>query len=430
MRNTLTMVHIITLLFISFNLHANTNIYILNNTDKKINMFLNDFHEISTQYNNEIEPYQLSKVMNISRYSGLETDKKYNIFAFFGYEYAALNVDILGTVWGSEMSFNLIDPETTHVGLLYSDRNIHHYEKGNYEYYIKASYTGGYDDITVVVNDKNSSVESQENTIDIISYNTWMLNFIGQKMETRDSLIAKEVRNHDVVFMQEVFRSENEREIISTMGDYFNYTSDKLDGGGSNTYDGGVITFSKYPIVEQNQHVFDNCKGTDCAADKGVLYTKIVKDNQNYHLFNLHLGSWDTQQHRDVRILQLGEIFVFMQSLNLPDDEPIIIGGDFNINKHKFPLDYMQMLRILGVSDPELIGELIYSYDPLLNNFFTPSEEGRERFDYLLYVDNGAILDSNSQIKALRSFDQSIWGTWDLSDHFAINANFTIKHQE
>ena len=87
-------------------------------------------------------------------------------------------------------------------------------------------------------------------------------------------------------------------------------------------------------------------------------------------------------------------------------------------------------IRILGVSDPELIGELIYSYDPLLNNFFTPSEEGRERFDYLLYVDNGAILDSNSQIKALRSFDQSIWGTWDLSDHFAINANFTIKHQE
>ncbi|MCW1890267.1 hypothetical protein OK016_17260 [Vibrio chagasii] len=34
---------------------------------------------------------------------------------------------------------------------------------------------------------------------------------------------------------------------------------------------------SKYPIVEQAQHVFDNCRGTDCAADKGVLYTKIIK---------------------------------------------------------------------------------------------------------------------------------------------------------
>ena len=126
MRNSLTIAHIITLLFISFNLYANTNIYILNNTDKKINIFLNDFHEISTQYNNEIEPYQLSKVMNISRYSGLEKDRKYNIIAFFGYEYAALNIEILGTVWGSDMSFNLIDPETTYMGLLYSDRNIHH----------------------------------------------------------------------------------------------------------------------------------------------------------------------------------------------------------------------------------------------------------------------------------------------------------------
>ena len=99
---------------------------------------------------------------------------------------------------------------------------------------------------------------------------------IGKKMEIRDDLIAGQLKNHEVVFMQEVFRYVNERAIRNSMQASFPYVSDKLTDNGSNTYDGGVLTFSKYPIVDQAQYVFENCKGTDCAADKGVIYTKII----------------------------------------------------------------------------------------------------------------------------------------------------------
>ncbi|WP_039983939.1 endonuclease/exonuclease/phosphatase family protein, partial [Vibrio sagamiensis] len=158
--------------------------------------------------------------------------------------------------------------------------------KGKYQYYYKADYTGGYDDITLVVDEMSSIAPREDNSLSVCSYNVWMLSHVGKKMDIRDDLIAGQLNNHEVVFMQEVFRYVNERAIRNSMQASFPYVSDKLTDNGSNTYDGGVLTFSKYPIVDQAQYVFENCKGTDCAADKGVIYTKIIKEDRPYHLFN------------------------------------------------------------------------------------------------------------------------------------------------
>jgi len=201
----------------------------------------------------------------------------------------------------------------------------------------------------------------------------------------------------------------------------------KLDGGGSNTYDGGVITYSKYPIVEQAQQWGIYCRATDSAADKGVLYTKIIKDSRPYHLFNLHLGSWNSREHRNIRMLQVGEILAFEEQLDLPEDEPVIFGGDFNIAKHKFPLDFTQMLRVLDLQEPPLKGSLAYSYDPLVNQNLSDSDQSaQERLDYLLYLNDGTVVTSSSKIEVLRSFDDHMWGVWDLSDHLAVSARFEV----
>ncbi|RSD27591.1 sphingomyelin phosphodiesterase, partial [Vibrio pectenicida] len=329
------------------------------------------------------------------------------------------------------ISYTLADPETIELGDLNTDRNIYASFKNDYQYYYKASYTGGYDKITLVIDKiiEETSRRSENNSLSILTYNTWMLSYVGKYMGVRDTLIANSriVNNHDVVFMQELFRYENVQNIRWTMQNYFPYTSNKLDGGGSNTYDGGVLTFSKYPIVEQAQHVFENCKGTDCSADKGILYTKIMKGRYPYHLFNVHLGAWNSQAYRNIRMLQIGEIFTFINQLDLPNDEPIIIGGDFNIAKHKFPLDFEQMQRVLNVNEPPLEGTLRYSFDPYLNEHISYSDESdRERLDYILFVDNGSIVNSSSKITLPRSFQEDMWGVWDLSDHFAVSAQFTV----
>ena len=309
----------------------------------------------------------------------------------------------------------------------HTDRSIYAQFKGNYQYYFKASYTGGYDKITLVIDEIKPPQPRNPNTLSLVTYNTWMLSYVGRYMSIRDKLIVSTIHNHDVVFMQEVFRRENEQDIIWTMQQYFPHMSNKLNGGGSNTYDGGVLTFSKYPIVQQAQHIFENCKGTDCSADKGILYTKIMKGDSPLHLFNIHLGAWNSQAYRNVRTLQVGEIFAFIDQLDLPNNEPVIIGGDFNIAKNKFPLDFEQMQRVLDLEEPTLEGPLEYSFDPYLNEHLSYSEESdRERLDYILYRNNGSISSSSSKIIVPRNFQEDMWGVWDLSDHFAVSAQFTI----
>ena len=126
-------------------------------------------------------------------------------------------------------------------------------------------------------------------------------------------------------------------------------------------------------------------------------------------------------------MLQVGEILAFVEQLDLPQDEPVIFGGDFNIAKHKFPIDFTQMLRILNLREPPLEGSLIYSYDPLVNQNLSNSDEfDQERLDYLLYSDNGSVVASTSKIEVLRSFDEEMWGVWDLSDHLAMSGRFEV----
>ena len=420
--------NIIILLLLTFTANADTSIYILNNTDSEIYFDVIGLSSlINRKHIEPLQPYKQTYAAELSRYSGVKAGEVFDFYILLGESHLSLAIKLEGTIWGSNISYTFADPESLELDEYHTDRSIYAKFKGKYQYYFKASYTGGYDKITLVIDEIKPPQPRDPNTLSLVTYNTWMLSYVGRYMSIRDKLIANAIHNHDVVFMQEVFRRENEQDIIWTMQQYFPHMSNKLNGGGSNTYDGGVLTFSKYPIVQQAQHIFENCKGTDCSADKGILYTKIMKGDSPLHLFNIHLGAWNSQAYRNVRTLQVGEIFAFIDQLDLPNNEPVIIGGDFNIAKNKFPLDFEQMQRVLDLEEPTLEGPLEYSFDPYLNEHLSYSEESdRERLDYILYRNNGSISSSSSQIIVPRNFQEDMWGVWDLSDHFAVSAQFTI----
>ena len=85
------------------------------------------------------------------------------------------------------------------------------------------------------------------------------------------------------------------------------------------------------------------------------------------------------------------------------------------------------MLRVLDLQEPPLKGSLAHSYDPLVNQNLSDSDQSaQERLDYLLYLNNGSVVTSSSEIEVLRSFDDHMWGLWDLSDHLAVSARFEV----
>ncbi|MEL7455812.1 MAG: endonuclease, partial [Pseudomonadota bacterium] len=72
-------------LFLMSYSRADSNIYVLNNTDEVINVFSSgDSNIISGDGIDVIEPYQYFKVSKLSRYSNIESGKSYYFFIFLG----------------------------------------------------------------------------------------------------------------------------------------------------------------------------------------------------------------------------------------------------------------------------------------------------------------------------------------------------------
>ncbi|OGO14929.1 MAG: hypothetical protein A2Z14_16940 [Chloroflexi bacterium RBG_16_48_8] len=88
------------------------------------------------------------------------------------------------------------------------------------------------------------------------------------------------------------------------------------------------------------QEVFDDCSGSDCAANKGTLYAciQVGTTPQDYiHLYNTHIQS--DEDEPDTRAKQLRELQGFIIAVTSDDrpsagpvEHPVILLGDLNID--------------------------------------------------------------------------------------------------
>ena len=66
----------------------------------------------------------------------------------------------------------------------------------------------------------------------------------------------------------------------------------------------------------------------DAIANKGCLHIKIQKGDEKINVLNMHLQAG---AGINIRMKQLEEINNFMEKLEIPEEEGIILGGDFNL---------------------------------------------------------------------------------------------------
>lgn len=270
------------------------------------------------------------------------------------------------------------------------------------------------------------------NIINMLTYNVFMLTPpIGSSEELiRASIIHQYVSGYDLIILNEAFyNTARVDELIPNFSQEYPYHTSVVDQSGA-VEDGGVMFFSRWPIVDEDQMNYTDCNGSDCFSAKGVMYAKINKLGTPYHIFGTHTQAWNDPSDVTVRLGQLQELYNFMLSKNIPVQEAVLIGGDLNVNKANpdWSIEYTPMLNILNAIEPQYIGHN-YTWDVNYNSYASGPE--REYLDFIFSEQTHRCAYSSSNKALILRHVESIDALWDnnaldldLSDHYPVHGRF------
>jgi hypothetical protein len=304
-----------------------------------------------------------------------------------------------------------------------------------------------------------------------MTYNVWLLPSIvssfSDKLSPSSLLRAQAIPrclaplDLDVVVFCEAFDSTARELLVAGMkAQGFLYETRAVGAGASflsskKAIDSGCFAMSRFPIYAFQERTFGSvAAGDDRMADKGVLYFQVrlpTRDgegdehaNQSVHIVGTHLQAWETPTAVATRSSQLQLVREFVDALELPHDEPVVIMGDMNVNNCAGDAsEYKSMLEALDVVDPPLAdASSAFSFDPLTNALAVdgPSSGGQtERLDYvMLRRAHRQPVNTSTQVVQLKATPDwqspstspsSAMGDGaeqlvDLSDHYPVIAEF------
>lgn len=261
------------------------------------------------------------------------------------------------------------------------------------------------------------------NQFNLLSYNIWATSIFGsKKVDTRLDEMPAIMAGYDALVLTEVFDEIPSKELFGKLRAEYPYqTTDVFKLG--KIMGSGTRILSRWPFTIEGHFKYTPCNGIQCAATRGVIYAKVNKQGNHYHLFATHTQSSDDDANRDARLAQLQEMGDYIRSLNIPADEAVIMAGDFNVNKIGLPQDRDYLEAVLGATEPENKGHKL-SYDANTNHW--AEQPYLEYLDYTLSANNNLQpISSYQEIFAPRKTIDALWGEWDISDHYAARGMFT-----
>jgi hypothetical protein len=271
------------------------------------------------------------------------------------------------------------------------------------------------------------------NLLHIFCYNPGIL--MPLEINDQDEIQRAEVmykaipKNMDVLIFQELFEPAQVNKILNDLKPWYPYHTGQHNRILINNIgqDGGVRIVSRYPILEEKEISFseNGCVPTDffsLFANKGVKYAKINKHGQILHVFGTHTS------------LQPCDLYVmgkFIADMNLPENEVVIMGGDYNVDMNRIKNgsdDYPIMLDTLNALEPTyltFLNDRSYSATTSgLSHMYCCNPEGRQHLDYVFVSGKHKMprmLTNRSQQARLNEPDAS-FGIFDLGDHLPIYA--------
>jgi len=267
-----------------------------------------------------------------------------------------------------------------------------------------------------------SAKADQQLTFDVLTYNISMGPLLSDNRDERALLISKELGGHDIVLLQGAHSAFHRKLLLTALEDEYPHQSHVLGQARLLKQDGGIVIVSKWPIEVQRQRPFDDvCNGTDCLADGGVLYARINRDGQPFHVFATRLQSGaENGQTREDQLRILNDM---IGDLEIPADEPLLIGGTLNVDRFADEQTgaFTSMLVILNaVHPPPAKGG---SHDPTFAPNENPLAHGRapQHLDYLLYSEaHLRPVTASSTVQRIAAEGRY------LSDHYAVQGRFVF----
>lgn len=381
----------------------------------------------------EIPPYATRKVLWMNRNVGIKNGKTY----YFDTRISAagsvvtLKQKLTGTFSSSNLSHSASDASFTDPW--YGDRDIHtratQYAGLASKVSYRAEFTGGYDDLYYIIQPDNQPERaSKDNEFKLLTYNLWALPPVSSNNCVRLDEIANNLAGYDAVAVQEAFDNDCRAAFLNKLRTQFPYQSSLVDIPDNIYQDGGTLILSRWPILQDKTIVFDQCTGSDCLANKGANYVQVLKKGQIYHLTNTHAPSFDSDEARQLRKYAFGKIRGLLDAQSVASQDVVLIAGDMNVNKYKFPDDYAQMLSILRATAPSSTGyKNTFDAGVNLNAGNGLSGGTVEYLDYVL-VGSGTRqpLSASNDVRILRTLRPELWSIRDLSDHFPVAGLFSF----
>lgn len=257
---------------------------------------------------------------------------------------------------------------------------------------------------------------------------------------------ADYIQGNDVIILNELFDSEASSKLLANLQQHYPYQTpvigqsqegwDRTSGAYSSVSptNGGVGIITRFPIIQQEQHIFKNGRGADRFSNKGFAYVKINHNGRPVHVIGTHLqadGSTLSQdKYASVRESQMREIQTFIQNKNIPEDEMVLIGGDLNVIKDT--PEYQKMLETLNVNPPTQYSGHTSTWDTATNSIaqYNYPKLEPQYLDYILVERDHANPPSwrNTALKTHSpEWQVKSWGKTyqyqDYSDHYPVQAS-------
>ena len=275
-----------------------------------------------------------------------------------------------------------------------------------------------------IISDPLVLPRAESNTsFDILTYNVALISGGGRENRSREyraENIGRRLHRYHVVVINEAFRNRARRKMLNELWESWNeagYKSTVVGDGGPLLDNGGVDIATRLPVIEEHATEYSKARDADRLGDKGAVHARVRANNgQLIDIFATHLQAGGDRE--DIRAHQIGELRDFIMRHSDPD-VPFLVLGDMNL---KTPEARSNAIRILLEARPGVRDAWQWKGS---GECVTKPDSGR-CLDFIYVGNVSGELPLMLDRIAVRKFEDAATRRRYLSDHFGVEAGFTI----